>query len=137
MKAFRIFANMLTISQTHLAPRDSIYGMVWRVSVGAALSMLDAVTDIFVIVSYYKIEGLRGQANAMLAMIATNMGIQILFVLAVYKKKSWGVKVKEVLICLFFLRPAVDAYRVSTNHKDSETTFDPLFEMCVNKVRWL
>ena len=99
--------------------------------------MLDAVTDIYVIVTYYTTEGLRGQANAMLAMIATNMGLQILVVLGQYKNKSWGVKVKEVLICLFFLRPAVDAYRVSTDHKDSESTVgDPLLEMIFNKVRW-
>ena len=110
--------------------------MVWRVSVGAALSMLDAVSDIYVISNYYNTEGLRGQANAMLAMIATNMGLQIVCVLTQYKKKSWKVKVKEVLICLFFLRPAVDVYRVSTNYQDSEATFDPLTEMMINKVRW-
>ena len=118
-----------------LLSRCSIYGMVWRVSVGAALSMLDAVTDLYVISKYYSTVGLRGQANAMLAMIVTNMGIQITTVLGQYKKKSWGVKVKEVLICLFFLRPAVDAYRVSSNYKDSETTIDPLVEMIINKVR--
>ena len=109
--------------------------MVWRVSVGAFLSMLDAVTDIYIISKYYNTEGLREQANAMLAMIVTNMGIQILFVLGQYKKKSWQAKMKEVLICLFFLRPAVDAFRVSTNYKDSETTIDPLVEMIANKVR--
>ena len=104
---------------------------------GAALSMLDAVTDIYIISKYYKTEGLREQANAMFAMIVMNMGIQITAVLAQYKKKSWKVKVKEVLICLFFLRPAVDAYRVSTNHKDSEATLDPLQEMIFNKVRYM
>ena len=113
----------------------SIYGMIWRVSVGAALSMLDAWTDIYIILKYYKTEGLRGQANAMLAMIGTNMGIQIIVVLAQSKKKSWKVKVKEVLISLFFLRPIVDAYRVSTNKEDSESTVEPLMEMIVNKVR--
>ena len=102
---------------------------------GAALSMLDAVTDIYIISEYWGTDGLRGQANAMLAMIVTNMGFQIIGVLAQYKKKSWKVKVKEVLICLFFLRPAVDAYRVSTNYKDSEATVDPLVEMIFNKVR--
>ena len=110
--------------------------MVWRVSVGAALSMLDAVTDIFVILKYYNTEGLRGQANAMIAMVTTNMGIQIILVLALHKKKSWKVKMKEVLICLFFLRPIVDAFRVSTNHKDNESAVDPLAEMLINKVRW-
>ena len=103
---------------------------------GAALSMLDAVTDIFVIVSYYKTEGLRGQANAMLTMIATNMGIQIIVVLSQYKKKSWKVKANEIMISLFFLRTAVDASRVSTNYEDNESTVDPLVEMIFNKVRW-
>ena len=111
--------------------------MVWRVSVGAVLSMLDAVTDIYVIVTYYTTEGLRGQADAMLAMIATNMGLQIYFVMLQYKKKSWGVKVKEALICLFFLRPAVDAYRVSTNLEDDEIFYSQMQEMGWNKVRIL
>ena len=42
-------------------------------------------------------------------------------------------KVKEALISLFFLRPAVDAYRVSTIHEDDGTTIDPLSEMMLNK----
>ena len=97
--------------------------------------MLDAVTDIYIISKYYNTEGLRGQANAMLAMIATNMFCQIGIVFVFYKKKRWQEKMKEVLICLFFLRPAVDVYRVSTNYQDSEATFDPLAEMMINKVR--
>jgi len=31
------------------------------------------------------------------------------------------------------LRPAVDAYRISTNQEDGELTFDPLAEMLINK----
>ena len=110
--------------------------MIWRVSVGAALSMLDASTDLYVISKYYNTDGLNGQANAMLAMVSTNTAIQIMLVLAQYRKKSWHVKMKEALICMFFLRPAVDAYRVSTNYKDNESTIDPLAEMIFNKVRW-
>ena len=115
--------------------RDSMYGTMMRVSIGAALSMLDAVTDLYVINKYYSTAGLQGQANAMLAMIVSNMGLQIMCVIVQYKTKSWKVKIKEVLICLFFLRPAVDAYRVSTNYKDTEVTMDPLVEMIANKVR--
>ena len=70
----------------------------------------------------------------MLAMISTNMAMQILVVLGQYNKKSWKVKLKETIICLLFLRPAVDAYRVSTNHDDSELTIDSLHEMVCNKV---
>ena len=114
--------------------RDNTFGMMFRVSIGAILSTVDAATDIFVISTYYN-DGLHGKANAMLVMITSNMVIQLLFVLAQYKKKSWRVKAKEMLISLFFLRPAVDAFRVSTNHEDEETAIDPLTEMICNKVR--
>ena len=41
---------------------------------------------------------------------------------------------KEVLITLFFLRPAVDAYRVSTNYEDEDASIGALQEMMVNKA---
>ena len=72
--------------------------------------------------TYYSSAELRGQATAMLAMISTNMVLQILIVIGQYNKKSWKVKLREAMICLLFLRPAVDAYRVSTNHEDRELT---------------
>ena len=122
---------MLVIANNLL--RDNKFGMMFRVSVGAFLSTVDAATDIFVISTYYN-DGLQGKANAMLAMITSNMVIQLLLVLAQYKKKSWRVKATEMLISLFFLRPAVDAFRVSTNHEDEEANFDPLREMIFNKV---
>ena len=123
-----VFANNLL--------RDSIYGMVWRVSLGAVLSMVDAVTDIYMISTYYNTEGLNTQANLMLAMIAMNMGLQIIFVQSQYINKSWKVKLREVLYCLLLLRPALDAYRVSTNYEDEEAIVGPLMEMICNKVRF-
>ena len=110
-----------------------MYGLVWRVGVGALLSSVDAATDIYVVGTYYS-EGLNGQASAMLGMISVNLFIQILVVLAQYQKKRWAVKLKEALITLLFLRPIVDAYRISTNYNDFESTMDPLTEMIMNKV---
>jgi len=109
--------------------RDSIYGTVLRVSVGAFLSILDGGTDIYTISTYYQSDKLTWQANAMLAMVTINMGAQILCVLANYQKHSWQTKLKEILICLTFLKPAVDAYRVSTNHEDKMAKVNPLQEM--------
>ena len=43
-------------------------------------------------------------------------------------------KLRETLICLLFLRPAVDAYRVSTNHDDSTHTVSNLNILTVNKT---
>jgi len=113
--------------------RDSLYGTVLRVSVGAFLSILDGATDIYTVSTYYKSEELTWQANAMLAMVSMSMLTQILHVLAIYQNHPWQTKVKEILICLTFLRPAVDAYRVSTNHEDKMAAISPLQEMMNNK----
>jgi len=122
---------MLVIANNTL--RDSLYGMVYRVTVGAVLSTVDAATDIYVISAYYKSEELYGQANAMLTMLLGNIIVQLFVVYVQYKRKSWSVIGKEVLITMTFLRPAVDAYRVSTNHDDKEVSMDPLTEMMFNK----
>jgi len=42
---------MFTIASNTL--RDSIYGMVYRVTVGAILSITDGVADLYVISTYY------------------------------------------------------------------------------------
>jgi len=101
--------------------------------VGAFLSMLDGGTDIYTISTYYKSDKLTWQANAMLAMLLMNMFGQVLTVLGIYQKHPWQTKVKEILICLTFLRPAVDAYRVSTNHEEKMVKVNPLQEMMINK----
>ena len=127
------FNDFMVVIASNLL-RDNKFGMIFRVGLGAALSTFDAATDIYVISTYYyQSKALVGQAHALLAMITLNMIFQILTVLAQYQKKSWGAKLKEVLISLLFLRPAVDAYRVSTNHEDNDSAIDSLSEMLVNK----
>jgi len=113
--------------------RDNKFIMLFRVSCGASLSILDALTDIYTIATYYRSDDLVLQANAMLAMISTNLFLQLVLVLATYGKKSWTDKLIEAAITVFFLRPIVDAYRVSTNQEDEETTFENMEEMIINK----
>jgi len=108
--------------------------MVYRVAVGALLSTVDAATDIYVIVTYYKSSKLASQANLLLAMLTVNMVNQLLVAFAQYRKKSWAAKLKEALIVLLFLRPAVDAYRVSKNKDDKDNMTDALTEMMLNKA---
>jgi len=63
---------------------DSKFGLVFRVSLGAGLSMTDAVTDISVITTYYSHNELVTQANALLSMLLLNLFIQLLGVHAQY-----------------------------------------------------
>ena len=125
-------AFMLVLANNTL--RDTIYGTVFRVAFGAALSTIDAATDIYVITTYYESLDLIGQANTLLGMISANMFIQLLVVMAQYQKKTVAVKFQEALITLLFLRPTVDAYRVSTDHEDDGATLGSLVEMLINKV---
>jgi len=122
------FEKFMVVITSNLL-RDNRFGMMFRVGVGAALSTIDAATDIYLISTYYQVEELERQTNALIAMIVVNMSFQLLLVLGQYSKKSWGVKLKEATICLLFLRPAVDAYRVSTNHHDPNSPVDSLTEV--------
>ena len=122
---------MLVIANNIL--RDSIYGMIFRVSLGAGLSLVDVTTDIYVITTYWR-AGLHNQANLLLAMILANSFIQMCFVFMQNKKKSWSVVMREALITLSCLRPAVDAYRVCMNRtKKGENVVEPLAAMIYNK----
>jgi len=123
---------MKTIASNTL--RDSIYGMVFRVTVGAILSITDGVTDLYVITTYYENKALHAQANALVIMVSMSMFCQIVVGMMTHARKSWGVKLREVLITIFFLRPAVDAYRVSTTYVDEENTVNSLGEMVANKA---
>ena len=112
-----------------------MYGMVLRVSIGAVSSTLDAITDIYVIFTYYKTDALKARANLLIAMICLNILLQISVGYVQYKKKSITVQLQELLITLLFLRPAVDAYRVNTTNNEAEgsTIFEPMYEMFANK----
>ena len=93
--------------------RRSWSGLVLRVTIGAVLSIVDAITDIYVVVVYYR-EGLDSQAAALLTMMFLNLSAQILLNLVQYRHSSWARIVGETVITLTFLRPAVDAFRVCT-----------------------
>jgi len=121
---------MLAIAQNLV--RDSMWGVVYRVSVGVAFSTTDAATDVYTIL-VYKAAGLTGRATALALMMGLNMLLQLGLVWFQYRKKSWKKKLYECAICLVFLRPAVDAYRVATNHVDKDLMCDPLGEMVCNK----
>ena len=121
---------MLVIAQNLV--RDSMWGVVYRVSVGVAFSTTDAATDVYTIL-VYKAAGLTGRATALALMMGLNMIFQLVVVWVQYRKKSLKKRLYECAICLVFLRPAVDAYRVATNHVDKDLLLNPLTEMVCNK----
>jgi len=59
--------------------------------------------------------------------------VQLVFLFGNYKKKSTTEKMKEAALSIFFLRPIVDAYRISNNSEDDELLVPILTELFVNK----
>jgi len=101
---------------------------------GSALSTVDAATDIYVVSTYYQSAALNTQADIMLSLIATNMFFQCTTLFTQHGSNIFSLKgLGEILITFLFLRPIVDAYRVSTNHQQSDAPMDSLMEYLVNK----
>jgi len=94
---------------------------------------MDGLSDIYTISVYLQSDILAGQAYVLLTMLILNTLLQLGIVVLQTSKKGWNVKLKETLITVFFMRSAVDAFRVSTGHHDDNALFNPLYAMIVNK----
>ena len=122
----------VTIGQRKLD--QAPWGLVWKVGFGAFLGILDLVTDVNAIYSFY-VEGNHGFAKAVIAMISASMAVQLLLVYGNGKKRGNIFVLKEVLIVLSGLKPAVDAYRVVSGVKVGvEAAMDPMLELVLAKV---
>ena len=110
------------------------WGMRFRVSLGAFLSILDMATDMNTIARFLR-EGRYGFAYASLGMIAAAIFFQMVMVYLQGRKRGARRVLTESLIVLSTLKPAVDAYRVVTEQEQHEDdTLDPFMEMILAKV---
>jgi zinc transporter ZupT len=113
--------------------KSSNLGLKWRVGLGAGLSIMDMITDTGVINSY-RVSGNTKGAYSLMAMIGSNMAVQLLFTYAQNRKKSKWVILREFAFVVTFLKPGVDAYRVATGHEDEDAVVSPLQEMGFGKA---
>ena len=79
------------------------WGLMWRVCTGAALSMLDIVTDVVVIMGYMQKEETRGYGYSLLMMLVGSMVLQLMMVFVQNRKKPW-VMAKEMLVAITGLK---------------------------------
>jgi hypothetical protein len=110
------------------------WGLLWKVGLGAVLSILDVATDAYSIASFTQ-QGKEGYARAVIAGVSVSMAMQILLVYGNGRKRGTRHLMKEALIVVSGLKPAVDAFRViggSKAHKDE--TVDPMFELILAKI---
>jgi hypothetical protein len=102
--------------------------------VGAALSTLDLITDVQVIVDYLNTPGKETFAHQLTIMVGTCLLFQLL---CVWVQRRKGPKVKmaqEMLIVLTALKPGLDAYKVAKGEEQSVgSIMDPATEHCCTK----
>ena len=116
--------------------RDSIYGTVYWVGIGALLSVTGVAADLYVVSTYYQSDELIRKANALLAMMSVNIFVQLVSVVAQYgSSKSWTKMLKGTAIFLLFMRPIVDAYRIGKDDENDKhkTTVSSMSYMILNK----
>ena len=90
------------------------WGAKFRLYTGAALSIMDMVTDVFTIIRFFE-EGKSGFALASLAFIGASIFIQFVCVFAQNKKRGAKVLLYEMLIVVCMIKPAIDAMRVAND----------------------
>ena len=102
--------------------------------VGAALSTIDMVTDVQVIVEYLNTPGKEAYAYPLMGMVGTCLFLQLILVWLQTRKASKAKMAKEMLIVLSGLKPGFDAYRVAKGaEQDVGAVFNPELEHVCTK----
>ena len=102
--------------------------------VGAALSMVDMVTDVQVIVEYLNTPGKEAYAYPLMGMVGTCLFLQLIIVWLQTRKAPKAKMAKEMLIVLSGLKPGFDAYQVAKGAEQSVgAVVDPATEHVFTK----
>jgi len=111
----------------------ALFGAKFRLFFGAALSILDLLTDIQTIVRFIN-EGKNGFAKASIAFIGVSLLLQILIAFAQNKKRGKKIIGHEMLIAVAMIKPAMDAKKVADgNIQLEDTLFVPNIELTISK----
>ena len=127
------FAESLFLIVAKHVLRKAIWGLQWRVAIGAVLSFIDILTDIFMITIYIK-EGSMQLAYMNISMISLNLLLQASLVAFQNWKKKKLIP-KELFAVFTGMKPAIDAHRVASGtEREPHQRLDPLAELTATKL---
>ena len=109
---------------------------MWRVTIGAVLSIVDLVTDVIVLKEFYfGGEKMSTYFRLSLGSLLFSISMQSAVVLFQNRKKGLAKIVKEMFIVLTGMKAPWDAYRVAIGvEQDSNTMLTPFMELTYSKV---
>ena len=96
---------------------DMSWGANRRLYVGAALSMLDMGSDMYMIVVYWNTLGMERTGDILLNFLLANVAWQLMLVILQNLKAPWRVLFWEVLYVLTCTKVGIDVYRVASGAK--------------------
>ncbi|GMH52391.1 hypothetical protein TL16_g01219 [Triparma laevis f. inornata] len=106
------------------------WGTKMRVILGASLSVLDMLSDLYLVYEYFSTpDDLDTYAIVMTAFIGLNIIFQCIVVI-VQNHANKTIALREILFVVFCFKPGVDAYRVASGDKqDAQHRFTRELEM--------
>ncbi|GMH61177.1 hypothetical protein TL16_g03202 [Triparma laevis f. inornata] len=134
MAKYAWFEPMISVLGTGIV-KAAAWGLMWRVCVGAVLSLSDLISDILILKEYWEggDETLVFR-NLTLASLATSMVLQLLIVFVQNRKMRVSILLKETAIVLIGMKSPWDAYRVASGaEKDRHAEVNPMMEMTMSK----
>ena len=125
-----IWFRPMMVTLAKLAQKQSKFGLYWRACLGAGLSTMDMISDIYII-SVFFAEGNDTYAYANIAMIAANWLFQLLVVwLQTGKNIVGSAFLKDAFITTVGLKPGIDALRVCQGREQQPgQTWDAISEV--------
>jgi hypothetical protein len=126
-------AMFITVAEEIL--KTAPWGMVWRVTTGATLSILDMVSDINITQIYLRKPELRNYGLVLLGMLLLSMSMQLIMSACLHRKAGARVVLLDCLAVITGMKPAVNAYNVATSKKKSDkSVFEPKLELVASKI---
>jgi hypothetical protein len=112
------------------------FGLKMRLFGGAGLSILDLISDVYMIVVFLGSEETRGVAYVNIACVALNLFTQLVTVWGVNRKRNWRKMAREMLYVAACIKPGIDAARVARGNEnlDGLAEIDPLAELTSGKM---
>lgn len=117
--------------------RTAAWGLMWRVFIGATLSVTDLATDLLVLKQFWD----GGEAtvryrDSSIASLSASIFLQLVIVI-VQNRKIGAVRIlKEMSVVVLGMKAPYDAYRVAIgSEQEKDALLDPFSEMTCIKVR--
>jgi len=127
------FRPMVEVLAKHLL-MNSLWGLKMRVFTGAALSMMDMVSDLSMIVTYLGHDEMAVYGWFLLSFVLLCTFLQLCLVYVQNNKKP-KVMAYEMLIVVSSLKSVVEAHRVTSGtEKQEHQAFDARLELVLTKV---